>query len=110
MIEIFKTNITDQGIAYRYYPFQFTTTFIRWDELTDAYMRPYHSLYEYGGWGIRIGSPKTGKAINTSQSCNVGLQLQFTDGRLLLIGTKNPAEIKIIIENIIAAGKLRRHV
>jgi hypothetical protein len=95
-----KTTINEKGIYYRFYPFQFKTTFIAWEELSDAYMRQYHSLYEYGGWGIRIGSPKTGNAINTSASCNTGLQLKFRDGKLLLIGTRRPAELKAMIDKI----------
>ena len=78
--------------------------------LSDAYIREYNSLYEYGGWGIRYGSPKTGNAVNTSDSCNMGLQLQFKNGKLLLIGTKNPDAIKIILDEVIASGKINRHI
>lgn len=103
-----KTTIGVNGIRYRFYPFQFKTTFIQWHELNDAYIRPYNSLYEYGGYGIRIGSPKTGRAINTSESCNLGLQLEFTDGRLLLIGTKNPEAIQQILNQVSASQKINR--
>ncbi|MGG9960583.1 hypothetical protein [Ferruginibacter sp. SUN106] len=105
-----KTTYNSTGIQYRFYPFQFKTTHIEWHELSDAYIREYHSLYEYGGWGIRIGSPKTGRAINTSASCNQGLQLRFRDGKLLLIGTKNPASIQKILDEVIIAGKINRIV
>lgn len=105
-----KTRITDTGIYYRYFPFQFKETLIEWHELSDAYVRSYDSLYEYGGWGIRTGSAKTGKAINTSASSNRGLQLQFNDGKLLLIGTTRPDEIGEIIDTMIASGKINRGV
>jgi hypothetical protein len=105
-----KTSITDTGIYYRFFPFQFKETFIEWHELKDAYIRGYNSLYEYGGWGIRTGTPKTGKAINTSASSSQGLQLQFNDGKLLLIGTTKPGEIQLIIDAVIASGKLNRGV
>lgn len=101
-----KTGITDKGIYYRFYPFQFTTTFIAWNEVRYVHMRTYNSFYEYGGWGIRVGSPRVGRAINTSQSCNIGLQLQFMDGRLLLIGTRKPSAIKMIVEKMIGDGKV----
>ena len=103
-----KTTIGINGIRYRFYPFQFKTTFIQWHQLNDAYIREYNSLYEYGGWGIRYGLPKTGKALNTSESCNKGLQLQFKDGKLLLIGTKNPEAIKKILDEVMALGKIGR--
>lgn len=105
-----KTKINDIGIYYRFYPFQFKETVIEWHELRDAYIREYNSFYEYGGWGIRTGTPKTGKAINTSASSNKGLQLQFTNGKLLLIGTKKPKELQKIIDTIMQAGKINRGV
>lgn len=105
-----KTTIGINGIRYRFFPFQFKTTFIQWNELSDAYIREYNSLYEYGGRGVRYGSPKTGNAINTSDSCNKGLQLQFKNGKLLLIGTKDPEAIKIILDEVRASGKINRSI
>ncbi|HMI79589.1 MAG TPA: DUF6141 family protein [Ferruginibacter sp.] len=105
-----KTRINDNGIYYRFYPFQFKETFIAWHELKDAYMREYNSFYEYGGWGIRIGSSKVGKAINTTASGKTGLQLKFNNGKLLLIGTRRPDEIQAIINEMISTGKINRGV
>jgi hypothetical protein len=105
-----KTRITGTGIYYRFYPFQLKERSIEWHELRDAYVREYNSFHEYGGWGIRTGSPKTGKAINTSSSSNKGLQLRFNDGKLLLIGTKRPEEIQSIVDTIMAAGKINRGI
>ncbi len=102
-----KTSISEEGIFYRFYPFQKKMTTIEWNELSDAYMREYNSFYEFGGYGIRVGSAKTNRAINTSASCNTGLQLEFKDGSLLLIGTKRPDEIRLIIEHQISLGKIR---
>ncbi len=105
-----KTRINHTGIYYRFYPFQFKETLIEWHELKDAYIREYNSFYEYGGWGIRTGGLKTGKAINTSASGKKGLQLQFNNGKLLLIGTKKPDEIQTIVDAIMASGKINRGV
>ncbi len=105
-----KTIYNNDGIAYRFYPFQLKTTFIYWHELSDAYMREYSSLYEYGGWGIRYGSSKTGRAINTSESGKKGVQLVFKNGRKLLIGTKNPDTLQQIVNEVMAAGKINRGV
>jgi Family of unknown function (DUF6141) len=105
-----RTSITDTGIYYRFIPFQFKETVIEWHELKDAYIREYDSFHEYGGWGIRTGSSKTVKAINTSASSNKGLQLQFNDGKLLLIGTRRPEEINLILDAVIASGKINRGV
>lgn len=105
-----KTRITDNGIYYRFYPFQFAERKIEWHELRDAYIRQYNSFHEYGGWGIRYGSPKTGRAVNTSASSSLGLQLQFNDGKLLLIGTARPDELKLIIDEVIKTGKINRGI
>lgn len=101
-----KTTFNDSGIYYRYYPFQRKVTFIEWNELSDAYMRNYNSFYEYGGYGIRVGKNNS-RAVNTSASCNEGLQLDFKDGRLLLIGTNKPAQLKEIIDRQISLGRIR---
>lgn len=102
-----KTTIDEDGIHYRFYPFQNKVTTVEWNELSDVYMREYNSFYEFGGYGIRVGSQKTERAINTSASSNVGLQLEFKDGNFLLIGTKRPNEISQIIEHQISLGKVR---
>ncbi|MEJ7589284.1 MAG: hypothetical protein WKI04_17140 [Ferruginibacter sp.] len=101
------TSVTDEGIRYRFYPFQLKSTLIEWSELSDAYMREYNSFYEYGGWGIRVGSQKNNRAINTTASGREGLQLDFKDGSLLLIGTAKPAELKRVIDLHISAGKIK---
>lgn len=102
-----QTTYSTAGIQYRFFPFQLKKTTIEWHELSDAYIRESHSFYEYGGYGLRKGSPKTGNAINTSESCRQGLQLRFEDGTLLL-GTRNPAEIQKILDIVIASGKINR--
>jgi hypothetical protein len=105
-----RTRITNTGIYYQFLPFHLKERLIEWHDLKDAYMREYNSFQEYGGWGIRIGSPKTGRAINTSESCNRGLQLQFNDGRFLLIGTKSPDEIQKILDAVMASGIINRGI
>jgi len=105
-----KTSYDDAGIHYRYFPFQLRTIHIGWDELNDAYIRKYNSFHEFGGWGIRTGSAKKGNAVNTSESSDQGLQLQFSNGKLLLIGTKDPAAIQQLLDGVFAAGLINRKV
>ncbi len=105
-----KTTYTEETITYRFYPLQFKTTTIYWHELSDAYIREYNSLLEYGGWGIRYGSTKNGNAINTSESCNKGLQLQFKNGKRLLLGTKNPEALQQVINEVMQKGKINRSI
>ena len=55
--------------------------------------RTYRPLLEYGGWGIRCGWK--GMAFNVSG--NRGVQLEFTSGRRLLIGSQRPEELAAAI-------------
>ncbi len=105
-----KTSFNEKGIFYRYYPFQFKTTCIAWQELSDAYIREYNSFYEFGGWGIRLGTQKAGRAINTSASSRRGLQLQFKDGKLLQIGTSDPDSIQEILDQLMAEGIIQKRI
>lgn len=105
-----KTRVNDTGIHYRFYPFHFTERKIEWHELRDAYMRQYNSFYEFGGWGIRYGTAKAGRAVNTSASSDIGLQLQFNNGTLLLIGTARPEELRQVIDRVMKAGKINRGI
>lgn len=101
------TTIHSKGIEYRFYPFQTKTTLIEWEELSNAYMREYNSYYEFGGWGIRVGNSKNHRAINTTKSSATGLQLEFKDGRLLLIGTRQPELLDMIISEKVNTGIIR---
>jgi len=100
------TSINEEGIHYRFSPFHFSTRLIEWDELSAAYLRQYNSFYEYGGWGIRIGKTTKDKALNTTASGNIGLQLEFKNGQRLLIGTAKPEAIKEVLDKFSAQGKI----
>ena len=65
------------------------------DELISWQARKYKPLLEYGGWGVRWG-PR-GKAYNVSGTW--GLQLQFTTGKRLLIGSQMAQDFEQAIEN-----------
>jgi hypothetical protein len=88
------TTVSSRGISYQLFPFQQKPILLEWRDLHSAYMRPYNSFYEYGGWGLRTGSGQTGNAVNTSASSNIGLQLQLKNGKLLLIGTRKPEALR----------------
>ena len=94
-----ETLVNERGIYYRLFPFQQKMVFIDWTTVSTAYMRQYSSFYEYGGWGLRTGTPANGNAVNTSASCNIGLQLDFHNGKRLLIGTRKPEELERAIRN-----------
>ena len=93
------TRIDEKGIHYQFLPFHFSLKTIRWNEITKAYIRVYDPIGDYGGWGLKGGAlwnSKNGKAINVSG--DVGIQLELTNGKKLLIGTQKKVEATRVLE------------
>lgn len=86
------TEIRNDGIYYRFYPFQLKFKGISKTIITEAYIRKYNPISEYGGWGIRVGWVGRGMAYNISG--NIGLQIEYSSGKKLLIGTRKPKEVE----------------
>lgn len=98
-----ETIIREDGIYVRLFPFHLKFKHFRWQELRKAYVRQYSPLGEYGGWGFRLGIFGSGTAYNISG--NMGLQLVFKSGKKLLIGTKKPNELELIVQQKRGAEK-----
>lgn len=94
-----STQVKEDGIYVRMAPFHRKERVYKWDELHNAYVRKYKPLAEFGGWGIRYGFNQ-GMAFNISG--NMGLQLEFKNGKKLLIGTRNPEALAKVLEGRIA--------
>ena len=85
------TKIDRESLSVGFQPFGKRT--IQRRDIAKAYVRQYHPIGEYGGWGYRSGTK--GKAYNTMG--DQGLQLELTDGSRVLIGTQRPRELEGII-------------
>lgn len=92
------TQIKYDGIYVRFFPFHLSFKHYPWKNITKAYVRKYNPIGEYGGWGIRLGLPGSGRAYNISG--NNGLQLEFNDHKKLLIGTNKPDEMTAALGKI----------
>jgi hypothetical protein len=84
------TKITNDGISVRFFPFHTKSQEYKWQDIAQVYVREYSAISEFGGWGIRYGSGRTGKAYNVSG--NHGIQLVFKNGTKILIGTNKLAQ------------------
>lgn len=93
------TTIDETGVHYRFAPVHRKMRDISWSEIEKAYTRTYSPIKEYGGWGIRSGIAKIGKAYNISG--NKGLQLELKDGKKILIGTNRPGEIDQVLKTLV---------
>lgn len=85
-----ETRIKEDGIYVKFFPFHFNYKKYEWTTISKCYITQYSPIREYRGWGIRYGYKR--KAYNVSG--NMGLQLEFTNGKKLLIGTNKAEELK----------------
>jgi len=85
------TEVGPDGVHIRFFPL--TRRKITFDSITSCRARTYRPIREYGGWGIRFS--RKGNAYNVSG--NRGVQLEFKQGRPLLIGTQRPEELADVI-------------
>lgn len=90
-----ETEIREDGIYVRFFPFHLKFRKHDWREIDKMYLREYKPIREYGGWGIR-GLGKN-RALNVSG--NMGLQLELKSGKKLLIGTGRSDEISHILKD-----------
>lgn len=92
------TQIKKDGIYVRFFPLQLKFKHYTWENISKSYVRKYSPIIDYGGWGLRIGLFRKGRAMNVSG--NKGLQLEFTDKKKLLIGTNKAEELTDALNKI----------
>ena len=76
------TSVDSAGVHYRFAPWQRKTKTIGPDDIQEYRIRKYRPLIEYGGWGVRTGNKKYGRAYNVSG--NIGLQFIIKNNKKLL--------------------------
>lgn len=91
-----ETQIKEEGVYVRFFPFIVKPKFIPWSELSSVFVRKYSPLWEYGGWGWRRNIKGTAYNIKGNQ----GLQLVFKNKTALLIGTQKPEELKVVLRKM----------
>jgi hypothetical protein len=90
------TEVRYDGLYVRFFPLQFHSNKISYEEIKDYEIRTYSALKEYGGYGIRLG--KEGKAYNVYG--NRGIQIEFLDGKRLLIGSQQPEQFLQALQSV----------
>ncbi|MFC7356950.1 hypothetical protein ACFQO1_04580 [Jejudonia soesokkakensis] len=91
-----ETKIDEQGIYYGFWPFHLKLKQVPWREIEKCYVRKYNPLTEYGGWGYRTGFGKKSGAMNVKG--NIGIQIELSNHKKLLLGTQKEAEAKQVLE------------
>lgn len=88
---VLKTEITDDYISIKFYPF--VDTRFQWSDIISR------EIVNYGfvGYGIRIGTTY-GTVYNTRG--NKGLSIQLKNGKKYCIGTQREVELKSVIDQM----------
>ena len=106
------TVINKEGIYVKLFPFFLKYRFFSWDMISEFYVRKYNPILEYGGWGVRKrfsvwkikfglrGIRRRGMKVAYVVSGTVGLQLELTNGKRVLIGTRNPVEMEEVLQKL----------
>lgn len=92
--------IINMGIEYRFPPMLTRKTLIAKHDIKSYEIREYNPLKEYGGWGVKQGTKKTGKAFNVRGK--QGLQLVLKNGKKILFGTQRPDAIRRAMQKMMS--------
>jgi hypothetical protein len=94
-----ETTIDETGIYYRFRPFQRKPKVIKPGDIARYEVKKYNPIFDYGGWGIRLGSFRKGTAYNVSG--NMGVLFEFKNGKKFMLGTQNPEAIRSALNKLI---------
>lgn len=87
-----ETTVTDNGVSFRWGPFQKKAKQFNWSEIAKA------EIVHYGfvGYGLRI----TSHGLVYTAGGNTGLKLVLKSGRKIIIGTQRPEELEEVLEEL----------
>lgn len=94
-----RTLVRADGLFVRFSPFHRKDKQLGPERLLRWAVRDYRPLREYGGWGIRYGT--AGKAYNVSG--HRGVQLEYSNGERVLIGSDRAEELCSAIDEMMRA-------
>lgn len=91
------TEVNRSGLYIQYFPFHLSPQKIPLEHVIRFEIKTYKPFRDYGGYGIRYGAG--GKAYNVSG--DRGVNLKFTTGRDLLIGSQRPEELARALQQLL---------
>ena len=89
-----RTDIDREGVHVDFRPFVWNKT-RRWEDIESVEVRKY-ALWEYGGWGYRIGPGGIAYTIRGFY----GFQVKLKNGKKFLVGTQKPETVREILKNL----------
>lgn len=94
-----QTQIDQQGIAYRWFPFQPSYRLIKRSAIEKAVVRDYAAMNEFGGWVIRLSW--TGMAHTVAGPQGIEIKRKGKK-RILLLGTQCPREVQDVLNKALS--------
>lgn len=94
------TEVRSDALYIQYFPFHLKPLRIAYDSFASCTAGKYNPIVDYGGWGIKQG--RKGKVYNTSG--NLGVLLELTDGKSLMLGSQHAVELANAIAEMKAMG------
>ncbi|HNQ82220.1 MAG TPA: hypothetical protein PLW31_05410 [Bacteroidales bacterium] len=95
---ILETVIDEQGVKYRFKPFQRKPKLIKPEDVKTYEVKKYNPVMEFGGWGVRYGLK--GTAYNVKG--NMGAQFDLKNGKRFMLGTQNPDALRYALNKLFA--------
>ena len=89
-----RTQVRYDAVYVRFVPFHLTPRKLAFTDIKSCEARTYHALKEYGGWGIKCGKGGWSYTVGGDR----GVQLEFNNGKRLLIGSKRAEEFANAIQ------------
>ena len=104
-----ETQITNNEIRIKFFPFRRSFKSYKWEDIATASIQKINPL-KYGGWGIKLNPRfkiKIGlggfKAVNHilyNISGRYVLQLELKNGKKVLIGTQKAKDLEVVLDKI----------
>jgi len=93
--------VTPKALEFQFYPSQKEVQVIEWQFVKDVEKRKYSAIRHFGGWGVRYGETRA-----FTLGGNEGVEITFSNGRKLLLGSKNPDQLYRAIRSTKNSRKL----
>lgn len=90
------TYINNEGVFVRFFPFHFRYKFFDWNNIETLQVKKYNS-YRAGGWGLKVTLDGTRYYIVSGNMC---LSLILENGRKIIISTKRPIEMEVVLRKL----------
>jgi len=91
-----ETEVRSSGLYLRFFPFHWKFRKIPLEGVRSCEARTYRPIRDYGGWGIRAAVNR--RAYNVSG--NRGVELEYENGKILLIGSGKADQLASAIASI----------